>query len=502
MRHDKNRIRFWLFALPLVLALVFSLWVDFPPSEGLSPVSQAQNMRPLRFSDPLPRNLFIELGKRINPTIAHISTTIGSGGARGRSLPPDHPFFDFFEDFFGPMESFPRNQPGPQGRGQGRGIGTGFIISADGYIVTNSHVIRNAQRIEVQLNEAEKFVEATVIGDDQVADVALLKIETNKRLPFAEMGDSQKTEVGEWVAAFGNPLGQLFSVTQGIISAKHRNLQELGPVEFMQTDAAINRGNSGGPLVNTLGQVIGVNTAIAALGQGIGFAIPINEVKKIVAQLREHGRVLRGFIGVEMRAVDEQVQQSFGLSEAKGALVMNVTPRGPAQRAGVQNYDVFIRFNNRDIQGPGDLKSAVQMVTAGEAVTATVLRNGKPVQLRITVGELPQQANNRREPRSGSQAAPGRKAPRNLGMRVAAHSGNMAQRFGIDSEAPRGPIVTQVETGSPAWQAGLRQGDIILDVNRTSVRTPNQVFRRIRKGRNVLRVHSRGRSVLIFLEVS
>ncbi len=445
----------------------------------------------MKLGDPLPANLFSELAKKINPTVVNISTSVRP--RRGQRPNPQDPFWEFFDQFMG-GQGMPRER-------RAHSIGTGFIIDEDGLIVTNSHVVNAADQIEVQLIGEDKFYKAELIGDDSTVDLALIKIKADKKLPVAKLGDSDKVRVGEWVAAFGNPYGHSFSMSKGIVSAKQRHISELSPVQFIQTDASINPGNSGGPLVNTKGEVIGINAAIDARAQGIGFTIPVNELKKIRKQLEKHGHVIRGYVGIGIDNITRRAQRALKLKDPHGALVMSIEKGGPAARGGIQTYDVIKKFDGKKITDSKDLINAVKSTPINKLAKVEVIRNGKTVNLKVKVGTPPGeslQAQKRQRPRPQKRGAID---PHNLGIRISGFTPKLAREFGLPKDAPKGPIVTVVEEGSPAWRSGLRPGDIILDVNQRKVRSPKGVFTLLRKGENILRVYNSGNLSLVFVEI-
>ena len=328
---------------------------------------KAQPLMPaLNVGEPLPHDIFIKMAQIINPVVVNISTT---QIARGPAPFPgfNDPFFDFF--FNSPHYSKPLHS-----------LGTGFIIRSNGLIVTNTHVVNKADTIQVQLKDNPKLYKAKIVGQDKYTDIALIKIETKKSLPKARLGNSSDLRVGEWVAAFGNPYGHGHTVTKGIISAINRRIDELNLFPFLQTDAIINPGNSGGPLVNTQAEVIGINTAMRT--QGISFAIPIDNVKVVLKDLENHGRVRRGFIGVHMATDKTQ-----GKGKQKGALILEVLPNTPANSAGLKKQDIIIQFNKIKITNYKDLFQAVARTPVNKTVPVILMRAGKKHELSITVAE-------------------------------------------------------------------------------------------------------------------
>jgi len=315
---------------------------------------------------------FAKLAEKLKPAVINISTTMvvkQSPFFKDRPSPfgEEDPFREFWERFFG--GEIPREF-------ETKSLGSGVIINKEGYIVTNNHVVENAKEILVTLSN-EKEYEAEVIGRDKKTDLALIKVDAKEDLPVAPLGDSDKLKVGEWVIAIGNPFGLAETVTAGIVSAKGRVIG-AGPYDdFIQTDASINPGNSGGPLFNFWGEVVGINTAIIATGQGIGFAIPINMAKAIVSELKEKGRVTRGWLGVAIQEVTSQLAESFGLEEKKGALVAQVFKNGPAEKAGIEQGDIILEFDEKEIDDSRDLPRIVASTPVGKTVTIKVFRNGK-----------------------------------------------------------------------------------------------------------------------------
>jgi serine protease Do len=449
----------------------------------------------LKLSDPLPANLFVELAKAVNPAVVNIFTTYmpkRRGGPRG-GMPPDmnDPFFELFEQFMGPQQFGPSM---PQ-----QSLGTGFIIREDGLIITNNHVVDKADVVKVQLEERTKeSFDAKVIGTDAKTDVALIKIETKKKLPFVKLGSSSEVQVGEWVAAFGNPYGYGHSMTKGIISAIGREIDELNLNPFMQTDASINPGNSGGPLVNTQGLVIGVNTAIDARAQGIGFVIPIDNVKTLLPQLEKEGTIKRGFLGIGMADIDEEGAQSLNIKQTGGILVTQVIPGSAAEKAGLQPYDLITEFDGKKVTSSTELRRFVAVTPVGKSLPVAVVRNGKPKSLTVVMGGPPKNEVTEK----GIEARPktlGMKVP-GLGFALADYSPAIAGEFHLPKMRTAHPVIVAVEAGSEASRAGLAPGDIVLDVNRREANRAKEAVAAIRKGTiNILRVLKQDRVVLVSL---
>jgi serine protease Do len=396
----------------------------------------------------------VELAKKVKPGVVNISTTkVVKGG--GRVFRHFSPFFrerDPFRDFFG--EEFWERFFGdiPQRDYVQRSLGSGFIIDQEGHIITNNHVIEGASEIKVRLSDEKEFP-AEIVGRDPKTDIALIKIKGAKDLPVVELGDSDKLEIGEWVMAIGNPFGLAHTVTVGIVSAKGRVIGSGPYDDFIQTDASINPGNSGGPLFNIRGEVVGINTAIVASGQGIGFAIPINMAKEIIPQLKKKGKVTRGGIGVYVQKLTPELAQSFGLEKSKGALVAEVLPGSAAEQAGIRRGDVIVKFNGKDIDEMNELPKIVAATPVGKEVEVVVIREGKPVTLKIKVGELKEEA-----PPIAIE-----KTQFDLGMSVQEITPELARQLRLRELG--GVIVSEVEPGGLADEAGIRRGDIIREIN-------------------------------------
>jgi serine protease Do len=393
------------------------------------------------------------LVKELKPTVVNISTTKLVRSPmddffRGRDFPD---FFgdDFFRRFFG--DQHPREF-------RQKSLGSGFIIDKEGYIITNNHVVEKAEQIKVKLSDKKEY-DAQVIGTDPKTDLALIKIKAAGGLPVARLGDSDKLEVGEWVVAIGNPFGLEQTVTTGIISAKGRVIG-AGPYDdFLQTDASINPGNSGGPLFNLRGEVVGINTAIVAGGQGIGFAIPVNMAKGLLPQLKK-GKVVYGYLGVYIQDITPELATSFGLKEAKGVLVSDVTPDSPAKKAGVNKGDVILEYDGKQVEEKGQLTKMVGRTAIGKKVKLVVLRDKEQKTLWVTIGEL-----------SEKQVAAAATKPEETdrwGIKVQDISPDMAAHLGLPSNA--GVVIAEVEPGSPADEENLQPGDVIIEVEHNPVK--------------------------------
>jgi serine protease Do len=468
------------------------LTVSYSVSYGPELIAQSETeiLPKLKDGQPLPHDLFIKLAKAVNPAIVNINTSYlpKRPSINGRAPHPRDPLFELFEQFMGPMQN--QGQPA-------QSLGTGFIIREDGLIITNNHVIDKADEIKVTLDEGSKeSFDAEVIGKDARTDIALIKIKTKKKLPVLKFGSSEGLQVGEWVAAFGNPYGHGHSVTKGIISAIGREIDELNMLPFIQTDASINPGNSGGPLVNTQGLVVGVNTAIDARAQGIGFAIPIDHVKEIIPQLEKNGEVKRGFLGVGLQDLDPNWSERLGLKDTKGALITQVFPNTPAAKAGIAPYDVVTKFNGKSIENSRDLSKSVARTKIGEKITLEVLSEGKKKTLSLTVGESSESSLAEMEEQPPTLPR-GKKAPHGLGFEMVEYDQRIAQSLGIGIISSKNPIVVGVERGSLASRAGLAPGDVILDVNRKATNRVSDVTQALKKSGNIMRVFKQGRVVLI-----
>jgi serine protease Do len=401
-------------------------------------------------------NSFTDLAKKMKPSVINIRSTKivkhPEGSFRG-PFGPKSPFRDFFGDefferFFGenPPKEFPQNS-----------LGSGFIIDEQGYILTNNHVIEKADKIKVRLSNEKEF-DAEVVGRDPKTDIALIKIESTKPLQAVTMGDSDKLQVGEWLIAIGNPFGLEHTVTAGIVSAKGRVIGSGPYDDFIQTDASINPGNSGGPLINMRGEVIGINTAIIAGGQGIGFALPINMVKQILPQLKEKGEVTRGWLGVMIQSVTPELAKQFGLEKSEGALVAQVMEGSPAEKAGIKREDIIIEFDHKKIDKMSELPRTVANTPIGKQVEVKVIRQGKETELKIEVGELKEE----KVAKAGDVTT-----EKEFGLTVQDLTPEIAKHLGIPEKA--GVLVSQVTAGSPAHEAGIRRGDIIREIDRQPI---------------------------------
>ncbi len=405
---------------------------------------------------------FADLAQSVSPAVVNITTSaiVSTSTEDMPRLPEGSPFQDFFDEFM--------NRQGEGEPRRSEALGSGFVISEDGYIVTNNHVIENADEIQIEFFSGQKM-DAKLVGTDPKTDIALLKVESDKPLPFVNFGDSDKSRVGDWVMAVGNPLGQGFSVSAGIVSARNRELSGTYD-DYIQTDAAINRGNSGGPLFNMNGEVIGVNTAILSPNGGsigIGFSMASNVVKKVVDQLKQFGETRRGWLGVKIQDITPDMAEAMGLASADGAMVSEV-PEGPAKEAGMLAGDVITSFDGGEVKSTRDLVRRVADAPVGEAVRVIVQRGGKSETLLVTLG--------RRELAEGEAAPAAAAKPQAdeeavLGMTVVPLSDEMIAEMGLPSGA-KGVVIKDLAETSDAFDKGLRPGDLITEAGQQPVASP------------------------------
>ncbi len=427
---------------------------------------------------------FAPIVKELLPAVVNISTTqVVEAPQRGQMPFPEgspfrgSPFDDFFREFFGDR------MPDPRPRRM-TALGSGFVIDSGGVIVTNNHVIADATRIQVVLQDDRTF-EATVVGRDPASDLAVLRIEAGEPLQAVRWGSSEAAEVGDWVIAIGNPFGLGGSVTAGVLSAHARDIN-AGPYDqFLQTDASINRGNSGGPLFNTDGEVIGVNTVILSPtggNIGIGFAVPSSIAQSVVQQLLDTGEVRRGFIGVTIQPVTEQIAETLGLESEQGALVSEVEPNTPAAKAGFRPRDVILEFDGKPIREVRELPRVVAATEIGRTVDVVAWRDGGRVTLNVEVARKPGddvEAEAQEGPGTGTEPAEGR-----YGLSLAPLTPELRERMGLAASIESGVVVTNIVPGGIADGEGLRDGDVIVDVNRQAVRAPAEVVEQLEKARS------------------
>ncbi len=416
----------------------------------------------------LPVNI-ADVVERVSPAVVSIMVT--HKASPQMSGMTGNPFEEFFEKFFDEdaMRQFRQGRPNPgfknHGAPRGQGIGSGFIIDKTGLVVTNNHVIDNAEEIQVQLDDG-RTIDAKLVGADPKTDLALLKIQSDEEFTAVQFGDSASMRVGDWVITLGNPFGIGKTATTGIVSARHRNIG-AGPFDdFLQIDAPINKGNSGGPAFNAKGEVIGVNTAIfspSGGNVGIGFAIPSNQARQIIAQLKDGGVVERGWLGVHIQQVTPEIAESLGLEKAKGALVSKVAEGSPAEKAGLKRGDVILEVEDEDVRALRDLPRIIAAIKAGTTSEITVWRDRDEVELDVKIGA---QSKTEKVADAGERGV--------QGMQLAELDDRTRAAIGVDNSIG-GVVITKVERGSSAAKTGLRRGDVIVAVGNTSVNSPDEV---------------------------
>ncbi len=476
-----------------LIAATLALPLLAPLSIAVAPLPAVARDAPTSFAD---------LAERLLPAVVNISSTTtitphsGPGNAPGAgpempNFPPGSPFEQFFRDFMERNRQGGQNQP-PR---RSQSLGSGFIIDTAGYVVTNNHVIDGADEITVILQD-NTSLKAKLVGRDERTDLAVLKVETTHKLVAVPFGDSDASRVGDWVLAIGNPFGLGGTVTAGIVSARGRDIRQGPYDDFIQTDAAINRGNSGGPLFNMNGEVIGINTAIYSPSGGsigIGFSIPSNMAKTVVAQLKEYGKTKRGWLGVRIQQVTPEIAESLGLKEAAGAMVAGVTDGGPAQKANIRNGDIILKFNGQDVKEMRTLPRIVAETTIGKDVPVDIWRDGKMLDVHVAIAELPDdQQTASAAPEAKPDATKATKVE-GLGLTVAPINDETRAKFQIGADQ-KGVVVTDVVAG-PAAERGIKPGDVIVEVQQKSVNTPAEVTARITDVRK-----SGRKSVLILIQ--
>ncbi len=438
---------------------------------------------------------FANLAEKLLPSVVNISTTQvikGRNLPEFPKLPPGSPFEDFFKEFFD------RNQPQQRQR-KATSLGSGFIIDAKGngesYVVTNNHVIQDADEITVILHDNTRL-EAKVVGRDLKTDLAVLKVKSKKPLTAVKFGNSDVTRVGDWVVAIGNPFGLGGTVTAGIVSARGRDINSGPYDDFIQTDASINRGNSGGPMFNLKGNVIGINTAIfspSGGSVGIGFAIPSSTARPVIEQLIKNGQVSRGWLGVHIQGVTDGIAETLGLGKARGALVANVIKDGPAEKAKIKPGDVILSFDGKDVPEMRKLPRIVAETAVDKTVDMVIWRDNKKVTLKVKVGKLeekkPQVAS-----ASSEKSTVVEVEIEGLGLTLSAVNAEVKNRFKLKGDV-KGVVVTKVKDGGVADEKGIRPGDMIVEVSQAEVSTPAQVATKVEKAKDAGR-----KSVLMLIE--
>ncbi len=426
-----------------------------------------------------PPDSFADLTAQLLPTVVNIATSQTLNAAPGGNvgapdLPPGSPLSDLFKDFLGPNKAVPRHVTS---------LGSGFIIDKSGFIVTNNHVIEGADQITVTLANGTT-IPAKLVGRDDKTDLALLKVAAKTPLPAAHFGDSDKARIGDWVIAIGNPFGLGSTVTVGVVSARNRDIN-AGPYDdFIQTDASINRGNSGGPLFDAQGNVVGVNSAIfspSGGSVGIGFSIPSNLAKEVIGQLRQFGSARRGWIGVRIQALTDDIAEGLGVSGTHGAIITQVTPNGPAAKAGIHNGDLVVGYDGKPVDDSRALSRMVADTGIGKTTNIDVLRGGKKTSLRITIARL-NEGSAAIKPPPGMHPAPQVKKPtsklQRLGLSVGSLDNTARAQYHVNGKV-QGVVITAVDPGSPAEEKNIRQGDVIVAVHNQAVHTPDDVAKHV-----------------------
>ncbi len=444
---------------------------------GLPAVSATLPPEAVSVSSPI-----ADLVEKVSPAVVNIDVEGTVTRTMNRGIPNDPFFREFFGDIF---REYTRKVPM-------KGRGSGFIVSADGQILTNNHVMDDADKITVTFSDG-KTREAKVIGKDPTFDIAVIKVD-GKNLPTIEMGDSDKIRVGETLVAIGNTLGLGLepTVTVGVLSARNRSVhvQDFNYDGFLQTDASINPGNSGGPLLDMHGRVIGINTAIIASAQGIGFAIPINMAKQVMNDIVTYGKVRRGQMGVYLQPITEDIASAFDLKDTKGALIADVVPDSPAEKAGLKRGDVITKFDGKDVEDSVKLSAAVRQRMAGDKIQLEVIRGGRTMNFSVTLTEV-------------DSPVADASTTEKMGFSVAVLTPELRKELNL-SERDRGLAVTEIEPKSPAARSGLRRGDIILQADRQDVSTPGELFKIIgnsKRNKVPLLVQRGGRTLYLSLNV-
>jgi serine protease Do len=482
-RLKKTRAAVLGFGLGATLALSPLVWAQAPPA-AVEPAPASPPATGL-----LPQQSFAPLVKRVLPAVVNISVTEKSdANVASDQLPEEFrgsPFDEFLHRFFeqqqhgGQFGAHPFSEgPGEESGAKRIALGSGFIVDPSGIIVTNNHVVGEAAKVEIILQDNSRYT-AKIIGRDPHTDLAVLKINADKPLPYVTFGDSRVAQVGDWVVAVGNPFGLGGSVTTGIISARGRDIHSGQFDDFLQIDAPINRGNSGGPTFNLNGEVIGINTAIYSPNGGsvgIGFAVPSSVAKTVVTQLEAHGKVSRGWLGVQIQEVTPAIAASLGLKGEHGALVAVVTPDSPGAHAGLKQGDVILSFNGTEVKELRDLPRLVTAMAPGSAAALTVWRNGQTSELRTTLAEAPE------NPRVAS-AAPeqsGKDEGQALGMHFTELTNDLRRELHVGHDV-HGVVISDIDSGSPADTLGFVRGDVLVSIDQQPVRSPEEAVRQLKE---------------------
>jgi serine protease Do len=455
--HNGTRMKTFVMMM-LAAALVVAISISQPAVNAWA-VPRDRSTIPVSFST---------LAETVSPAVVNISTvkTIKGGGPVFRHYyqgpqGDQDPFKDFFDKFFGDQEQREYKQ---------RSLGSGFIIDKDGYIVTNNHVIAGADEIKVKLNSGKEY-NAKIIGRDPSTDIALIKIKPGGNYSVATFGDSDSLKVGQWVVAIGSPFGLEHTVTAGIVSAKGRVIGSGPYDDFIQTDASINPGNSGGPLINMKGRVVGINSAIIAGGNGIGFAIPVNMAKGVIKQLKEQGKVTRGWLGVGIQDISDEMAEYYGLKNKQGVLVSQVFPGDPADKAGIRTRDIIMDVNGNKIETSRELIRIIAAFHVGQMANITVLRNGREKTFNVKIAERP-------EGRLASGGIP-HKEQEAFGIRVSNLTPEIVRKFNI--RETKGVVVTHVQSNSQGEKEGIQPGDMIKEINHRAINTVDDYKKAVEK---------------------
>jgi serine protease Do len=446
---------------------------------------------------------FADLAANVSDAVVNISASQaaperrpGSGSNVPPGIPRGTPFDDLFEEFFKRRQQGPDSEGSQPPQRRSNSLGSGFVIDAAGIVITNNHVIADASEITVIFNDGQRL-KAELVGRDAKVDIAVLRVKPEKPLKAVKFGESGKIRVGDWVMAVGNPFGLGGTVTVGILSARNRNINSGPYDDYLQTDASINKGNSGGPLFAMNGEVVGVNTAILSPSGGsvgIGFASPASVVKPIVDQLLQFGETRRGWLGVRIQQVDDQIAESLGLGRARGALVAGIDDKGPAKPAGLQSGDVIVRFDGQDVKNSTDLPRIVAATPVGKEVDVGVVRGGKERNLKVTLGRL---EDGERIAAAATQGGGDVKPPRSvlqkaLGMEFSSLNAETRKQFNL-KDGVKGVVVTNIEASSPAAEKRVQAGDVIVEINQQSVNEPGDVIARMKQAKD------QGRKSALFL---
>ena len=412
--------------------------------------------------------------------ISAATTVDDQRGVQMPQLPPGSPFQDFFDEFFGQQGPNGRNGQGPRQQRRSSSLGSGFVIDPAGIVITNQHVIGDANEITVIFTDGKRL-KAEVVGKDAKVDIAVLRVKPDKPLKAVKFGDSEKMRIGDWVVAIGNPFGLGGSVSAGIVSARNRDISDQSYGQYIQTDAAINKGNSGGPLFNLDGEVVGINTAILSPtggSIGIGFAVPSTIARPVIDQLLQFGETRRGWLGVRIQNVDDSIAESLGLGTPRGALVAGVDDKGPAKPAGIEPGDVIVKFDGREVKESRDLPRLVGQTTVGKEVEVVVMRKGKEVARTVKLGRLEETQQAKAEPGQPGGRNGGSVTAKALGLELSPLNDDLRKRFSI-KEGTKGVVVTRVDPNSSASDKRIVPGDVIVEVQQEAVTSPEAITRRI-----------------------